>query len=130
MNLGYETGARNANNYTITKCVTEFVLVIAFRTRTPKYVRGSWSHYTDTSEPVDGNGAQNMVTVKSGFEPATFRSVAHELTNCSNRAHLTELLRRRISKHFEKKTFTKSTARADKTTTELPTLVSKIQTGT
>jgi hypothetical protein len=22
--------------------------------------RGGWSHYTDTSEPVDGNGAQNI----------------------------------------------------------------------
>jgi hypothetical protein len=33
---------------------------------------------TDTSDSVDGNanGAQNMVTVQSGFEPATFRSVA------------------------------------------------------
>jgi hypothetical protein len=23
----------------------------------PKQIRGGWSHYTDTSEPVDGNGA-------------------------------------------------------------------------
>jgi hypothetical protein len=44
-------------------------------------------HCTDTSEPDDGNGAQNMVTVQSGFEPATFRSLAHELTNCCDRAH-------------------------------------------
>jgi hypothetical protein len=51
----------------------------------------SESHYTDTSEPVDGNEAQNMVTVQSGLEPATFRSLAHELTNCSNRAHKTML---------------------------------------
>jgi hypothetical protein len=28
-----------------------------------------------------------MVTVQSGFEPATIRSLAHELANCSNRAH-------------------------------------------
>jgi hypothetical protein len=44
-------------------------------------------HYTDTSKPVDGNEAQNMVNVQSGFEPATFQSLAHELNNCSNRAH-------------------------------------------
>jgi hypothetical protein len=29
-------------------------LVIALRPQTPKHIRGSWSHYTDTSEPVDG----------------------------------------------------------------------------
>jgi hypothetical protein len=61
---------------------------------TPKHIRGGWSHNTDTSdcsEPVDGNEAQNMVTVQSGFrEPATFRSLAHELTNCSNRTHNTK----------------------------------------
>jgi hypothetical protein len=63
-------------------------LVIALRPQTPKHIRGGWSHYTDTSEPVDGNGAQNMVTVQSRFEPATFQSLAHELTHCFNRAHL------------------------------------------
>jgi hypothetical protein len=42
-------------------------MVIALRPQTPKDIRGGWSHYTDTSEPVDGNGAQNMVTVQSGF---------------------------------------------------------------
>jgi hypothetical protein len=44
-------------------------LVIALRPLTPKHVRGGRSHYTDTSEPVDGNGhgAQIMVTVQSGF---------------------------------------------------------------
>jgi hypothetical protein len=54
-------------------------LVIALRPHTPKHIRGDWSHYIDTSEPVDGNGAQNtqnMVTVQSGFEPAAFRSLA------------------------------------------------------
>jgi hypothetical protein len=51
-------------------------LVIALRPQTPKHVRGGWSHYTDTSEPVDGNGAQNMVAVQSGFEPATFERTA------------------------------------------------------
>jgi hypothetical protein len=48
-------------------------LVIALRPQTPKHIRGG---YTDTSKPVDGNGAQNMVTVQSGFEPATFLSLA------------------------------------------------------
>jgi hypothetical protein len=28
-------------------------LVIALRPQTPKHIRGSWSHYIDTSEPVD-----------------------------------------------------------------------------
>jgi hypothetical protein len=27
---------------------------IALRPQTPKHIRGGWSHYTDTSEPVDG----------------------------------------------------------------------------
>jgi hypothetical protein len=43
-------------------------LVIALRQQTPHHIRGGWSHYTDTSEPVDGNGAQKMVTVQSGFQ--------------------------------------------------------------
>jgi hypothetical protein len=45
------------------------VLVIALHPQTPKHIRGAWSHYdyTDTSEPVDGNGAENMVTVQCGF---------------------------------------------------------------
>jgi hypothetical protein len=32
-------------------------LVIALCPQTSRHVRGGWSHYTDTSEPVDGNGA-------------------------------------------------------------------------
>jgi hypothetical protein len=47
-----------------------WVLVICFTpTHTPKHssIRGDWSHYADTSEPVDGKGAENMVTVQSGF---------------------------------------------------------------
>jgi hypothetical protein len=49
--------------------VVRFGLVIALRPHTPKYmyIRGGWSHYTDTREPVDGNGAQNMVINQSGF---------------------------------------------------------------
>jgi hypothetical protein len=34
-------------------------MVIALRPQTPKHIRGGWSHYTNTSEPLDGNGAQN-----------------------------------------------------------------------
>jgi hypothetical protein len=58
-------------------------LVIALRPQTPKHVRGRWSHYADTSKPVDGYGAQNIIT---GFEPATFRPLA-QLTTCTCRAH-------------------------------------------
>jgi hypothetical protein len=43
------------------------LLVIALRPQTPKHIRGGRSHYTDTSEPADGNGTQNMVTVQSGI---------------------------------------------------------------
>jgi hypothetical protein len=68
-------------------CGCWFGLVIALHLQTPKHIRGGWSRYTDTSEPVDSNGAQNMVSVQCGFEPATFRSLPHELANCSNRAH-------------------------------------------
>jgi hypothetical protein len=32
------------------------VLVITLRPQTLKHIRGGWSHDTDTSEPVDGNG--------------------------------------------------------------------------
>jgi hypothetical protein len=73
--------------YTYKRVVNGFVLVlvIALRPPTAEHIRGGWLHYTDTSEPVDGNGAQNIVTVLSGFEPVTFRSLAHEL---SNRAHM------------------------------------------
>jgi hypothetical protein len=38
--------------------------MVALRPHKPKHIRGGWSH-TDTSEPVDGYGAQNMVTVQS-----------------------------------------------------------------
>jgi ammonia channel protein AmtB len=62
-------------------------LVIALHPQTPKHLRDLWSYYTDTSERVDCNGTQNMVTVQSWFEPTTFRSLAYELTDCSNRTH-------------------------------------------
>jgi hypothetical protein len=83
-----------------------FGLVIALCPQTPKHMRGGWSHYTDTSEPVDGNGAQNMVTVQSGFEPATFRSLALEFTNCSNKTH-TLILRGKKNKQKKKQTKTR-----------------------
>jgi hypothetical protein len=36
-------------------------LVFALRPQTPKHIRGGWSQYTDTSEPVDG-GVQLWTT--------------------------------------------------------------------
>jgi hypothetical protein len=36
------------------KDICWFGLVTALRPQTPKHIRGGWSHYTDTSEPVDG----------------------------------------------------------------------------
>jgi hypothetical protein len=44
----------------------EFVYCRFTPTDTKAY-KGGLLHYTDTSEPVDGNGAQNMVTVQTGF---------------------------------------------------------------
>jgi hypothetical protein len=38
-----------------------FGLVFALRPQTSKHIRGGWSHYTDTSEPVDG-GVQLWTT--------------------------------------------------------------------
>jgi hypothetical protein len=42
--------------------------MVALRPNTPKYFTGGWSHYVETSEPVDGYGAQNMATGQSGFQ--------------------------------------------------------------
>jgi hypothetical protein len=36
-------------------------LVVALPPQRPKHIRGGWSHYTDTSEPVDG-GVQLWTT--------------------------------------------------------------------
>jgi hypothetical protein len=48
--------------------VSVFVFGYCFtHTDTELHIRGDWSQYTDTSKSVDGNGAQNMVTVQSGF---------------------------------------------------------------
>jgi hypothetical protein len=59
-----ENGALNS-----TESKKALSLVIALRPQTPKPIRGGWSQYTVTSEPVDGNGAQNMVNVQSVFRP-------------------------------------------------------------
>jgi hypothetical protein len=64
--------ALEAHSKTIWKTCFTLDLVFALRPQTPKHIRGGWSHYTDTSNSVDGNGAQNMVTVQSGFEATTF----------------------------------------------------------
>jgi hypothetical protein len=40
-------------------CTQSFFL-IALCPQTPKHIRDDWSHYTYTSEPVDGNVAQNI----------------------------------------------------------------------
>jgi hypothetical protein len=32
----------------------KYCMAIALRPQTPKHIRGGWSHYTDTNEPVDG----------------------------------------------------------------------------
>jgi hypothetical protein len=54
-------------------------LLYAHRHQSILGATGHINDYTDTSAPADGNVAQNMVTVQSGFEPATFQSLAHEL---------------------------------------------------
>jgi hypothetical protein len=78
-------------------------LVIALRPQTPMHIKGGWPHYTDTSEPVDGNRAQNMVTVQSGFEPAASRSLTHELTNCSKLAHAPCMIHAQCASHKKSK---------------------------
>jgi hypothetical protein len=45
----------------------EMERMVALHPHTPKHIRGSWSHYTDTSEPVDGYGTPHIVIVQSGF---------------------------------------------------------------
>jgi hypothetical protein len=50
--------------------------LVALCPHTLKHIWGGWSDYADTSKPVVGYGAQNMVTVHSGFKPATFQSLA------------------------------------------------------
>jgi hypothetical protein len=40
-----------------------FDLVVALRPQTPKRIRGGWSHYTDTSKPVDGGRSRDPTTL-------------------------------------------------------------------
>jgi hypothetical protein len=47
-----------ADNLLVCVCVWGGGLFIALRPQTLKHIRGDWSLYTGTSEPVDGNGAQ------------------------------------------------------------------------
>jgi hypothetical protein len=52
--------------------------VFALRSQTPKHSsRGGWSHYTVTSEPVVGYGANVMVTVQSGIRTSDLVSFDH-----------------------------------------------------
>jgi hypothetical protein len=39
--------------------------VFALLPQTSKHIRGGWSHYADTSEPVVGYGANNVFIVPS-----------------------------------------------------------------
>jgi hypothetical protein len=71
------------------------VLVIALRPQTLKQVRCGWSHYSDTSEPVDGDRAQNMVTVQSGFRTRDL-SITDEIPEISGANGGTDLQRLKI----------------------------------
>jgi hypothetical protein len=63
--------------------------MVALHPHTPKHIKGGWSHYTDTTEPVNGYGAQNNYghcpTRVSNQRP--FDRWSNTLTNCANRAH-------------------------------------------
>jgi hypothetical protein len=61
--------------------------MVALRPRTPKHIRGGWSHYTDTREPVEVMSLKRWSLSNPGFEPATFRSLAQRANLCANRAH-------------------------------------------
>jgi hypothetical protein len=63
------------------------VLFIALRPQTLKLIRGDWSHYTEMSEPVFGNEAQNMVTYIRVSNQGLFDQRPNTLTNCANRAY-------------------------------------------
>jgi hypothetical protein len=62
-------------------------LVIALRPQTPKHIRGGWSHYTDTSEPIEVMGLKIWSLSNPGFDPATFRSLVPHANHCANRAY-------------------------------------------
>jgi hypothetical protein len=46
--------------------------MVALRPHTPKHIKGGWSHYTDTSEPVEVMGLKIWSLFNPGFEPPTF----------------------------------------------------------
>jgi hypothetical protein len=62
-------------------------LIFALRPQTPKHIRGGWSHYTDTSEPVEVMGLKIWSLSNPGLEPPTFRSLVQRANHCTNRAH-------------------------------------------
>jgi hypothetical protein len=84
-----QTPAITAHGSLDLKQEIQIQIQIQIRSQTPKHVRGGWSHYTDTSEPVDGNGAQTMVTVQSGFlaRGLSITGPTYALTTCANRTH-------------------------------------------
>jgi hypothetical protein len=51
----------------VTREMVLFCFIIALRPQTPKHIRGGWSHYTDTSEPVDG-GVETIREIDSAEE--------------------------------------------------------------
>jgi hypothetical protein len=68
--------------------------MVALRPHTPKHIRGGWSHYTDTSEPVEVMGPKIWSLSNPGFEPPTFRSLVQRANHCTNRAHCVKWWRR------------------------------------
>jgi hypothetical protein len=69
--------------------------MVALCQHTQKHIRGGWSHYTDTSKPVEVMGIKIWSLSNPGFEPATFRSLAQHANHCVNRAHAEEKRSRR-----------------------------------
>jgi hypothetical protein len=53
---------------------------------TPQHIKSVWSHYTDTSEPVEVMGLKLWSLSNPGFEPATFRSLVQHANHSANRA--------------------------------------------
>jgi hypothetical protein len=47
--------------------------MVALHPHTPKHIRDGWSHYTDTSKPVEVMGLKIWSLSNPGFEPPTFR---------------------------------------------------------
>jgi hypothetical protein len=60
----------------------------ALRPQTPQRIRGGWSHYTDTSEPVVGYGATNMARPIQDSNQRPFGYQHDALTDCATRPHI------------------------------------------